>query len=116
MKCRTCTRPAWHWLWWHPARSLRVHWTVPSCSPFCLSLWRERRMVDPNEQEITAMRAAGDIAGQYIDSVGRTDMATWSEQDWRGFIEAICGAYVDALIEQQIAVNAAVARVQGVAA
>jgi hypothetical protein len=69
-------------------------------------------MVDANEQEVAAMRAAGDIAGQYIEAVGRTDMATWSEADWRGFIEAICGAYVDALIEQQIAVNTAVAKVQ----
>lgn len=69
-------------------------------------------MVDPNEQEVAAMRAAGDIAGQYIEAVGRTDMATWSEADWRGFVEAICGAYVDSLVEQQIAINAAVARVQ----
>ena len=69
-------------------------------------------MVDPNEQEAAAMRAAGDIAGQFIDAVGRTDMATWSEQDWQGFIEAICGAYVDALIEQQIAINTALAKVQ----
>lgn len=69
-------------------------------------------MVDANEQEVAAMRAAGDIAGQYIEAVGRTDMGTWSEADWRGFIEAICGAYVDALIEQQIAINTAVAKVQ----
>ena len=114
MKCRTCTRTAKHWNWWHPARSLRIHWTVPSCSPFCLSLWMERRMVDPNDQEAAAMAAAADIAGQYIDAVGRSDMATWSEQDWRGFVEAICGAYVDALVEQQIAINTALAKVQEV--
>ncbi|WP_203072194.1 DUF6511 domain-containing protein [Falsiroseomonas ponticola] len=71
-------------------------------------------MVDPNDQEVAAMLTAGDIAGQYIDAVGRTDMATWSEQDWRGFIEAVCGAYVDSLIEQQIAINSAVAKVQAV--
>lgn len=59
------------------------------------------------------MRAASDIAGQYIEAVGRTDMATWSEADWRGFIEAICGAYVDSLFEQQISINTAVAKVQG---
>ncbi|MBY0329516.1 MAG: hypothetical protein K2X49_02445 [Acetobacteraceae bacterium] len=70
-------------------------------------------MVDANEQEVAAMRAAGDIAGQYIEAVGRSDMATWSAEDWRGFIEAICGAYVDSLVEQQIAINTAVARVQG---
>jgi hypothetical protein len=69
-------------------------------------------MVDPNEQEVAAMRAAGDIAGQYIDAVGCTDMATWSPEDWRGFIEVICGAYVDALVEQQVAINTAWSKVQ----
>ncbi len=69
-------------------------------------------MVDPNEQEVAAMRAAGDIAGQYIEAVGRTDMATWSEADWRGLIEAVCGAYVDSLVEQQLAINTAVAKVR----
>jgi hypothetical protein len=72
-----------------------------------------RRMVDPNEQEVAAMRAASDIAGQFIEAVGRTDMATWSAPDWHGFVEAICGAYVDSLVEQQIAINTAVAKVQG---
>jgi hypothetical protein len=74
----------------------------------------ERRMVDPNDQEAAAMVAAGDIAGQYIDAVGRSDMATWSAADWRGFVEAICGAYVDALVEQQIAINTALSKVQQV--
>ncbi len=71
-------------------------------------------MVDPNEQEVAAMRAAGDIAGQFIEAVGRSDMATWSAEDWRGFIEAICGAYVDSLVEQQIAITTALQKVQGV--
>jgi len=73
-------------------------------------------MVDPNEQEVAAMRAASDIAGQYIEAVGRTDMATWPKADWHGFVEAICSAYVDALVEQQIAINAAVSKVQGLPA
>ncbi len=70
-------------------------------------------MVDPNDQEMAAMRQAGDVAGQYIEAVGRSDMATWSEDDWRGFIEAVCGAYVDALVEQQIAISQALHKVQG---
>jgi len=73
-------------------------------------------MIDPNEQEIVAIRAAGDIAGRYIEAVGRTDMASWPEAEWHGFIEAICGAYVDALVEQQIAINLAVSKVQGLPA
>lgn len=70
-------------------------------------------MVDPSEHEIAAMRAAGVTAGDYIDALGRTDMATWSPAEWHGFVEAICSGYVDSLISQQIAVNTAVAKVQG---
>ncbi|MCQ4159205.1 DUF6511 domain-containing protein [Roseomonas sp. GC11] len=70
-------------------------------------------MVDPNEHEVAAMRTAGDMAGQYIDAIGCTDMARWSEPDWHSFIEVICGAYVEALLAQQSAINSAVAKVQG---
>ncbi len=70
-------------------------------------------MVDPNEHEVAAMRRAGDAAGEFIDALGRTDMATWSPAEWTSFIDVICGGYVDSLIEQQIAINAAATKVQG---
>ena len=70
-------------------------------------------MVDPNEHELAAMRRAGDAAGEFIDALGRTDMATWSPAEWSSFIDVICGGYVDSLIEQQIAINAAAHKVQG---
>lgn len=70
-------------------------------------------MVDPNEHELAAMRRAGDAAGEFIDALGRTDMATWSPAEWGSFVETICGGYVDSLIEQQIAVNTAAHKVQG---
>lgn len=70
-------------------------------------------MVDPNEFELAAMRRAGDAAGEFIDALGRTDMAQWTPAEWSGFVETVCGAYVDALIDQQVAVNGVVAKVQG---
>jgi hypothetical protein len=90
-----------------------MHWTVPTCSRVCLEIWKERRMVDPNEFELAAMRRAGDAAGEFIDAMGRTDMAQWSPAEWSSFDETVCGAYVDALIDQQIGVNVAAAKVQG---
>jgi len=70
-------------------------------------------MVDPNEHELAAMRRAGEAAGEFIDAVGRTDMARWTPAEWSSFVETVCGAYVDSLIEQQIAINAAATKVQG---
>ena len=40
-------------------------------------------------------------------------MARWSEAEWTAFIKVICGGYVDALIEQQLAANAAMRKVTG---
>ena len=54
-------------------------------------------MDEPNEYEISAMNQAGDVAGQYIDTIGRTDMATYTSEEWRGFVAAVCGAYVKRL-------------------
>ncbi len=71
-------------------------------------------MVDPNPIELAAMGQAGVRAGDYIDALGRTDMAVWSEAEWTAFIEVICGGYVDALIDQQLAANDAVRKVTGV--
>ena len=70
-------------------------------------------MVDPNPIELAALGQAGARAGDYIDSLGRTDMARWSEAEWTAFIKVICGGYVDALIEQQLAANAAMRKVTG---
>ncbi len=71
-------------------------------------------MIDPNPIELAAMRQAGDRAGDYIDSLGRTDMAAWSKPEWTAFIAAICGSYVDALIDQQRGANEAARKVTGV--
>lgn len=68
-------------------------------------------MTDPNKSEISAMMAASDLAGEYIESLQRTDMALWSETEWTHFIEVICGGYVDELLRQQAEANAAVAKV-----
>lgn len=69
-------------------------------------------MDEPNEFEIAAMGQAGDAAGAYIDTVGRTDMATYTPEEWSGFIAAVCGAYVDALMQQQIDANTALSEAQ----
>ena len=71
-------------------------------------------MVDPNPIELAAMGQAGERAGEYIDSLGRTDMAGWSEPEWTAFIAVICGGYVDALIDQQMAANDAARKITGV--
>jgi Family of unknown function (DUF6511) len=54
-------------------------------------------MVDPTEHEVTAMRAASPIAGEYVESLGKTDLAAFSEDEWLALIEVIVTAYTSTL-------------------
>ena len=54
-------------------------------------------MVDPTEHEVAAMRAASPVAGEYVESLGKTDLAAFSEHEWLTLIEVIVSAYTDAL-------------------
>jgi Family of unknown function (DUF6511) len=49
------------------------------------------------EHEVAAMRAASPTAGEYVESLGKTDLAAFSEDEWLTLIEVIVTAYSDAL-------------------
>ena len=113
MICRTCGQPARHWLWWDRRRPLRMHLTIPTCSLFCMIVLKEtRKMIDANEAERRALADAGDAGGGFIETLGQSDMATWTETNWRDFVEVIVTSYVDSLINQQAEVSAATAKVR----
>jgi hypothetical protein len=115
VRCRACDRIAWHWGWFDRARSQRVHMTAPTCSPSCSHIWGNiRAMTDPNAIELAAMAHASDRAGEYIEALGKTDMARWSHQEWAAFIEAVCGGYVESLCHQQAEAMAALSKVQAI--
>lgn len=54
-------------------------------------------MIDPSEHEIEAMLAASAPAGEYLESIGQTDLAQLDENQWMTFIEVVCTNYVDKL-------------------
>lgn len=53
-------------------------------------------MVDPTERELAAMRAAGPMAGEYIESLGKTDIALFTVEEFLTLIRVIVGAYLEA--------------------
>ncbi len=69
-------------------------------------------MTDPNEHEKRAIMDAGEQAGQYIEHIGQTDMRAWTEDQWNGFIAAVCGGYVDSLLRQQVEILQATAKLK----
>jgi len=72
------------------------------------------RMIEANEHELAAMMQASDRAGEFIESLGKTDMAAWSREQWGQFIEVICTGYVDKLVDLRAGVDAAMDKIRTV--
>lgn len=56
-------------------------------------------MVDPNEQEQQALRYAGQMGGEYLDSIGKTDLAQLSPEEYARLVEVYVGNYLDKVSE-----------------
>ncbi len=48
-------------------------------------------------EEVEAMQEASNDAGEYLDTLGKTDLATMDENEWMEFIECICVCYAEAI-------------------
>ncbi len=53
-------------------------------------------MIDPTPREMEALRSAGPMAGEYIESLGKTDLAHYSVNEFLMLIQVIVTAYLDA--------------------
>jgi hypothetical protein len=58
-------------------------------------------MVDPTDIEIAAIQAASGPAGNYLDSIGKTDLAQLTEDEWRTFLEVVVTAFQNAMAKLQ---------------
>ena len=68
------------------------------CSKLCQDLCHRRRgMIDPTPNERAAMANGGVMAGEYLDSLGKTDLAQLSIDEWHTLIEVIVTGYCDHL-------------------
>ncbi|MBF0140237.1 MAG: hypothetical protein HQL74_08150 [Magnetococcales bacterium] len=56
-------------------------------------------MVDPTPREMAAMKKAGQIAGEYIESLGRTDLMTWSVEEFITLVTVIVGTFLEAKVQ-----------------
>jgi hypothetical protein len=54
-------------------------------------------MIDPTPNEQAAMAAGGEAAGAYLESLGQSDLARLSVEEWRTLIEVIVTGYCEAL-------------------
>ena len=56
-------------------------------------------MIDPTPNERAAMEHGGQMGGEYLDSLGKTDLATFTAEEWSTFIECVVTGYCDCLRE-----------------
>jgi hypothetical protein len=54
-------------------------------------------MIDATPNERAAMAHGGVMAGEYLDSLGKTDLAQLSIEEWHTLIEVIVTGYCDHL-------------------
>ena len=54
-------------------------------------------MIDPTPNERAALLHGAEMAGEYLDSLGRTDLAQLSVEEWHTLIEVIVTGYCDHL-------------------
>ena len=59
-------------------------------------------MIDKDDEERTALQEAGQEGGAFVESLGRTELAAWTPQEWATLVEAIVGSYLDALARARV--------------
>ena len=72
---------------------------VPKSRQASITISRRQGMTDPTDNEIAAIQAASEPAGEYLESLGKTDLASMDEAEWLTLIEVIVTAYTDRMIE-----------------
>ena len=56
-------------------------------------------MIDPTPNETAAMIAGGSAGGEYLESIGKTDLTLLTGAEWDTFVEAVVTGYCDHLRE-----------------
>jgi hypothetical protein len=96
MLCDVCRREARGFGWFdvHVAKPRLRHLCSMACQDLC---HRRRGMIDPTPNEKAAFAHGGEMGGEYLDSIGKTDLETLQPDEWLTFVEAVVTGYCDHL-------------------
>ena len=56
-------------------------------------------MIDATSNEMQAMIVGGQQGGDYLEGIGKSDLATLTETEWDRFLDAVITGYCDHLRE-----------------
>ena len=54
-------------------------------------------MIDPKKHEVQALSVACQSGGEYVESLGKTDLAAFTQEQWATLIEVAVTAFQDSL-------------------
>ncbi|WP_337187564.1 DUF6511 domain-containing protein [Phenylobacterium sp.] len=54
-------------------------------------------MIDPDEKERIALLTGGQAGGEYLDSLGVSDLARLDDGQWLQFLRCLVGGFQDAM-------------------
>ena len=102
MLCDVCRREARGFGWFD------VRWPIDNkrrdrrlrhlCSLTCQDICHRRLgMIDPTPNEKAAFVHGGEMGGEYLDSIAKTNLETLSRDEWLTFVEAVITGYCDHL-------------------
>ena len=57
-------------------------------------------MVDPTKNEIEAALHGGTRGGEYLEWLGKTNLAALSKEEWEQFLLCVIGGYVEKIAKQ----------------
>ena len=100
--CAVCRRQSRGYGWFdarYPVHSAKRDQTyVQLCSRVCQDLYHGRRgVIDPTPNEQAAIAHGGVLAGEYLESLGKSDLASLSLEEWNAFLEVIVTGYCEHL-------------------
>jgi hypothetical protein len=52
-------------------------------------------VIDPTKDEKEAMRVGGIAGGEYLDEVGKSDLASFTDVEWDTFIRCVVTGYIE---------------------
>ncbi len=54
-------------------------------------------MIDPNKHETQALATACQSGGEYVESLAKTDLASFTSGEWETLVDVVVTAFQDAL-------------------
>ena len=70
-------------------RSDKRYWWF--CSDEHLKLWKDKKVQDFTKFEVAALEFAGTMAGEYMAEIKKTDLRTFSKEEWMTLLKVING-------------------------